>query len=127
MLKACEEAAPISNAAVEAETAVESEADWPTYLQGEALCPWPEVEIGCDVHRPGSTAEFHTGNWRTGLKPVLDEEKCISCGICWIMCPDIAFTRNEDGGYAWQGAYCKGCGICVTTCPKTALTMEEEQ
>ncbi len=127
MLKACEAAKPINVQAPETAAVVDDQRDWDTYLQGEALYPWPEVEIGCDAPRPGSSAEFHTGNWRTGLYPVLDQEKCISCGICWIMCPEIAFYQNEDGGYSWRGEYCKGCGICVTTCPKKALTMEEEK
>ena len=103
-----------------------AEIDYASYIQGEALHPWPEVEIGCDVHRPGSSAEFLTGNWRTGQYPLKDKEKCISCGICWIMCPEIAFAKDEDGDYSWHGDYCKGCGLCVTTCPKKALRMEEE-
>ena len=100
--------------------------NYQNYLQGEALHPWPEVEIGCDVHRPGSSAEFLTGNWRTGTYPKMDKEKCIECGICWIMCPEIAFTKEGNDSYTWQGDYCKGCGICVTTCPKKALSMEVE-
>lgn len=101
--------------------------DYQEYLRGEALHPWPEVEIGCDVQRPGSTAEFLTGNWRTGMYPLLDRDKCIDCGICWIMCPEIAFVKEQDGSCSWRGDYCKGCGICVTTCPKKALSMEVEK
>ena len=103
------------------------ELDYQDYIKEEALHPWPEVEIGCDVHRPGSSAEFLTGNWRTGSYPLMDKEKCIDCGICWIMCPEIAFVKEDDGSYTWQGSYCKGCGICVTTCPKKALSMEVEK
>lgn len=100
--------------------------DYQEYIKGEALFPWNEVEIGCDVHRPGNSEEFLTGNWRTGGYPLMDEEKCIDCGICWIMCPEMAFIKT-DGCYRWSGDYCKGCGICVTTCPKKALSMEEEK
>lgn len=100
--------------------------DYQEYIKGEALYPWPEVEIGCDVHIPGNSKEFFTGNWRTGGYPLMDEEKCISCGICWIMCPEMAFEKSPDC-YRWSGEYCKGCGICVTTCPKKALSMEEEK
>ncbi len=57
---------------------------------------------------------------------MIDQEKCISCGICWIMCPDIAICRDENGGYTWEGRYCKGCGICVAACPKQVISMEEE-
>lgn len=105
----------------------EEDVDYREYIKGEALYPWPDVEIGCDVHRPGSSREFLTGNWRTTGCPVMDTEKCISCGLCWIMCPEMAFTRNDDGSFSWSGDYCKGCGICVTTCPKKALAMEDEK
>lgn len=101
--------------------------DYQDYLKGEALHPWSQVEIGCDVHRPGSSVEFLTGNWRTGTYPLLEKEKCIDCGICWIMCPEIAFSKDENLGYNWQSSYCKGCGICVTACPKKALSMEVEK
>ena len=127
MLRAYEQAEVIFGQSIEGEDNLAHEMDYKEYIRGEALHPWPEVEIGCDAHKPGSSREFLTGNWRTGGYPLMDEEKCISCGICWIMCPEIAFMQNEDGGYTWNGDYCKGCGICVTTCPKKALSMEEEK
>lgn len=101
--------------------------DWDAYLSKEALFPWSEVEIGCDVHRFGSCSDFHTGNWRTAGCPVMDQDLCISCGLCWIMCPDMAFQPDGSGKYTWVERYCKGCGICVTACPKQALSMEEER
>lgn len=101
--------------------------DWETVIRKEALQPWQKVEIGCDVHRPGSCSEFQTGNWRTTGYPVIDHEVCISCGICWIMCPEIAFSQGENGNLSWEGRYCKGCGICADVCPKQAISMEEER
>jgi len=101
--------------------------NWEEYLRGEALQPWPDVEIGCDVHRPGSSREFATGNWRTAGRPVLDQESCIACGICWISCPEMAMQLSADGtAMDWDTTYCKGCGICVAVCPKDALSMEDE-
>jgi pyruvate ferredoxin oxidoreductase delta subunit len=102
-------------------------ADWDVYISQEALYPWPEVEIGCDVHRPGSCSEFQTGNWRTEGYPLKDQERCISCGICWIVCPDMAFRPKGKDSYSWDERYCKGCGICVAACPKHALSMEEDR
>jgi pyruvate ferredoxin oxidoreductase gamma subunit len=127
MLKAYEQTEVLGYRASENDEAADSETDYQQYIQGEALYPWPEVEIGCDVNQPGNSRDFLTGNWRTGSYPLMDKDKCISCGICWIMCPEIAFKQNEDGSYTWSGDYCKGCGICVTTCPKKALSMEVEQ
>jgi pyruvate ferredoxin oxidoreductase gamma subunit len=100
--------------------------DWDNHIKKEAFLPWQEVEIGCDVHLPGNAQDFLTGNWRTSGRPVMDREVCISCGLCWIMCPEIAFSKDENEGYTWSGKYCKGCGICVDICPKNALTMEDE-
>jgi pyruvate ferredoxin oxidoreductase gamma subunit len=127
MLKAYEQTEVLGYRASENDEAADSETDYQQYIQGEALYPWPEIEIGCDVNQPGNSRDFLTGNWRTGSYPLMDKDKCISCGICWIMCPEIAFKQNEDGSYTWSGDYCKGCGICVTTCSKKALSMEVEQ
>lgn len=95
-------------------------------LKNEALLDWEQVEIGCDIDRPGSSADFFTGNWRTTGKPVIDREKCIKCGFCWIFCPDMAFRVNAEGYYDWDGRYCKGCGICAEECPKGSIEMREE-
>lgn len=103
-----------------------SPVDWEEHLSKEALYPWKELALGCDVHMPGNSREFLTGNWRTSGCPIMDKDKCIACGMCWIMCPEIAFVRDEEG-YTWDGRYCKGCGICVNICPKKALTMEDEK
>lgn len=105
---------------------VKKNEDWETTLRNEALHPWQNVEIGCDVHKPGSCSEFQTGNWRTAGRPVIDKEVCISCGICWIMCPEIAFSQGENEEISWDERYCKGCGICADVCPKQAISMEGE-
>ena len=95
-------------------------------LKVDALQPWAEVEQGCDIVCPGSSADFVTGNWRTTGRPVSDFDKCIKCGICWIMCPDIAYCENPLGFFDWDEKYCKGCGICAVECPKGAIEMKEE-
>jgi pyruvate ferredoxin oxidoreductase gamma subunit len=90
---------------------------------------WIEVEIGADIVAPGSTAEYHTGSWRSLGQPLTDYEKCVKCGRCWVLCPDTAYIPRDDGYYDWDTRYCKGCGICVVECPKQAIQMvrEEEQ
>jgi len=127
MRSAYEHTLLIDNISAKAETAApQVPIDWNNHIKNEALHPWQEIEVGCDVHLPGSCQDFLTGNWRTSGRPVMDREECISCGLCWIMCPEIAFSKDEDKGYTWSGKYCKGCGICVDICPKKALTMEDE-
>ena len=96
-------------------------------LKREALLDWHCLQIGCDIDTPGSTEAFHTGNWRTGGIPVIDREKCVSCGFCHIYCPDAAMVLMADGTIKWDGRYCKGCGVCAEECPKGAIEMQEEQ
>ena len=93
----------------------------------EAVSSWQELEIGGDILEPGNSASFLTGNWRTTGKPVTDMKKCIKCGLCWIVCPDMAYRRDLEGFFLWDGRYCKGCAICVTECPKKAIEVRSEQ
>ena len=65
-----------------------------------------------------------TASWRN-LRPVMDEEKCTNCGICFIYCPVNSIYKNYNG-FAINLEYCKGCGICVHECPKGAIDMVPE-
>ena len=95
-------------------------------IEKEAFTPWEKAPIGCDVNRPGSAADFLTGDWRTEGKPVTNYEACTKCGFCWIFCPDIAYQVNSKGYYDWKADYCKGCGVCAVECPAGAIEMKEE-
>lgn len=66
-----------------------------------------------------------TGFWKT-YKPVLEEEKCIKCNICWKFCPDVAISAKQDELPVFDLEHCKGCGICAHECPKDAITMVRE-
>ena len=94
-------------------------------LQKEALLTWDKLQLGCDIDAPGSTLAFHTGNWRTAGRPVVDQEKCVGCGFCHVYCPDLAMNLKADGTIEWDARYCKGCGICAEECPKGAIEMRE--
>ncbi|MCD6409493.1 MAG: 4Fe-4S binding protein [Candidatus Verstraetearchaeota archaeon] len=89
------------------------------------LLGWREIPIGAMNDRPGSSAEYHIGAWRT-FRPVVDHEKCTRCGLCWIYCPDAAMQPREDGYYEPNLDYCKGCGICANSCPVGAIEMVSE-
>jgi len=78
--------------------------------------PFPHIKC---PNRP-----LKTGSWRI-LRPVIDHDKCVSCLLCWIFCPDGVIEKygkkiqiNLD--------YCKGCGICAKECSKNAISMIEE-
>lgn len=66
-----------------------------------------------------------TGKWRNN-RPVMNKEKCIECGICFIFCPVNSITRDEYKKYHISLDFCKGCGICFEECPKKAIDMVQE-
>ncbi len=86
---------------------------------------WKEIPIGGLITTPASSLEYPTGNWRA-LKPVLDQEKCIKCLLCWFFCPEPAIKRHKDDSVEINYDYCKGCGICANECPVKAITMVPE-
>jgi 2-oxoacid:acceptor oxidoreductase delta subunit (pyruvate/2-ketoisovalerate family) len=66
-----------------------------------------------------------TGSWRT-FRPVVNEEKCVSCMLCWKFCPDACIEIVMEKPKI-NYDYCKGCGICAEECPKEAIEMVEER
>ncbi|MEJ5300764.1 MAG: 4Fe-4S binding protein [Thermodesulforhabdaceae bacterium] len=89
------------------------------------LHSWRELALGAAILKPGSASELKTGDWRSS-RPVVDYEKCVKCGRCYILCPDMVYSLKEDGYYELNYYYCKGCGICAHECPKDAIEMIEE-
>ncbi|HWF98267.1 MAG TPA: NAD-dependent dihydropyrimidine dehydrogenase subunit PreA [Steroidobacteraceae bacterium] len=55
-------------------------------------------------------------------KAVIDQEKCIQCGRCYIACEDTAHqaitsTRNGRRHFEVKEEECVGCNLCVNVCP----------
>ncbi len=67
-----------------------------------------------------------TNEWRLE-RPIIDNEKCIKCLICWIDCPEGTITRKDDDTVEVNYEYCKGCGICANECPTKAIKMQKEE
>lgn len=65
-------------------------------------------------------------NWRT-FKPVIDYDKCIKCGMCWLHCPDSAYTFNKQGFPECDGRVCKGCLLCIQVCPVKCISAQQER
>ena len=65
-----------------------------------------------------------TASWRI-VKPVMNKEKCVECGICLTYCPVNSIEFKSDK-YIINYDFRKGCGICSNECPKTAIDMIEE-
>ncbi len=74
-----------------------------------------------------STTHYNkTGSWRN-VRPIINQDKCVKCGICWKFCPDASIIIVDDH-FEIDYEYCKGCGICVEECPVPgAMEMEEEE
>ena len=108
--------------------------DVPT-LQSNPVWGYKSAPIGGVLPTPGNTAHNDLHTSRTGWMPVLERDKCIDCGMCDMVCPDLCLVwsthTGDDGkplvkldGIDYQ--YCKGCMRCVETCSTSAITREAE-
>ncbi|MCW4005823.1 MAG: 4Fe-4S binding protein [Candidatus Bathyarchaeota archaeon] len=82
---------------------------------------WKEIAPAGVSSKPST--QFLTGDWKT-YTPVRDPEKCTTCLLCTIFCPEGAIHwKPETGELDFDLNYCKGCGICANECPTKAITM----
>jgi pyruvate ferredoxin oxidoreductase delta subunit len=85
-----------------------------------------KFNVGAVITEPGSTIKNKTAGWRA-MKPVVDEKKCIKCGICWMFCPDSCIKIDKKKGAVIDYNFCKGDGICANVCPVKAIRMVKEE
>jgi len=110
-----------------------AEGDLPI-ARAEAVWGYETQPAGGIIPEPGNTAWNDLSTSRTGWLPVLDRAKCIHCGVCDLVCPDLCLVwgDGEDGGkferelMGVDYRYCKGCLRCVESCPTGALAKEAE-
>jgi len=55
---------------------------------------------------------------------VIDQTKCVSCGVCISVCPYQAIDWNDKGKAEVNEAICKGCGLCVASCRSGAPQLQ---
>ncbi len=88
--------------------------------------PRPDMSNIPDNLCPVATIEnpMLPGDWRAE-RPLVDRDKCVKCGICWVFCP-VQCIVEKPAWFDINYDTCKGCGICVTECPQRAIIMIEE-
>ncbi|MCE4607770.1 MAG: 4Fe-4S binding protein [Caldisphaeraceae archaeon] len=94
-------------------------------MVSEAIIEEPKTYWKAPISHPDFGSVGKTGLWRTE-RPVIDEEKCTKCLLCWLYCPEDTILRREDDMVFVDYDYCKGCGICASVCPVGAITMVPE-
>ncbi|MCK5129698.1 MAG: 4Fe-4S binding protein [Clostridiales bacterium] len=52
---------------------------------------------------------------------VLDEDRCVDCGLCTSVCPTEALKLGEDDLLNFDNEKCVACQMCVITCPMKAM------
>ncbi len=79
---------------------------------------------GIPVIKANEAKTINTGAWRV-YKPVRNE-KCISCKLCFKICPENAIKIDKKGRPVFDYKICKGCGICSKNCPVNAIEMKKD-
>jgi len=77
------------------------------------------------ISKPGTATEVKTGEWKTFM-PIVEEIKCIKCGICQNMCPE-GIMGDPVKVPKIDYDYCKGCSICAIECPVKCIKMEKAE
>lgn len=72
------------------------------------------------ICKGGTSEEYITGGWRS-MRPVWDADKCTSCMMCWVVCPDSSIMVDDAIMTGIDYDHCKGCGVCVHECRFGAL------
>lgn len=60
----------------------------------------------------------------SGIKPSVNEDLCIACGLCAKNCNQKAIHIENKA--IINHNKCVGCGECIVVCPKKAITQKEE-
>lgn len=88
-----------------------------------------KLNPGAVVDKPGGAVVNKTGSWRT-FRPVVDDKKCVKCGICEWYCPDRTIRVTGEGKKkktVIDYVHCKGCLICMEMCPHGAISKVRDE
>jgi MinD superfamily P-loop ATPase len=84
------------------------------------------VLADCDVDAPDLHMLLHpeifkTQEFRGSKVAIIDETKCVKCGLCREKCVFGAITSNLNV----EAIACEGCGVCLVVCPSNAINFFE--
>jgi len=84
------------------------------------------VVADCDVDAPDLHVLLHpeileTQEFKGSKLAVIDEGKCIKCGLCREKCRFKAITQD----LTVDPFSCEGCSVCTIVCPVNAITLTE--
>jgi len=54
----------------------------------------------------------------------LDQDKCVGCGICLIVCPHEVLSMNNGNVRIENRDLCMECGACARNCPTEAVSVQ---
>jgi ferredoxin len=104
----------------------------PDTLQNQRYRTMPENEIEI-LRRRAQSLETRVVSLRARIKQMdqgytslkfsalVDEEKCVGCGICLYTCSTGAVSLEEVARI--DPKHCIGCGRCAEKCPQRAISL----
>ncbi|NIQ06340.1 MAG: (4Fe-4S)-binding protein, partial [Candidatus Korarchaeota archaeon] len=84
------------------------------------------VIADCDVDAPDLHLLLHpqiieTQEFKSSKLAVVDETKCVECGLCRDACRFDAINKD----FQVDPFLCEGCGVCVVVCTEEAISLKE--